>query len=107
TIRYRLPGLGEGLARGNAAVEIDAVARQGQVLGADAADQRQPRRELQPVLDRDRDIVELAVAVIRLRYAIETGHRIDHVDRVGRECVRVAFLAELDLVAACRQLRRE
>src|SRR5207244_3862328 len=66
-VGYRLPVLGEGLARGNRAVEIDAVAPQRQILGTNAADQRQPRRELQPVLDRDRDVVELAVTVIRLR----------------------------------------
>ena len=99
-IRHRVPGLREGLTRGEAAVEIRAVARQRQIFDADAADQREPGRDLQTVLERQRDIVEPAVADIRLRNAVKAGIGIEHGHRVGRKGVGIAFLLELDVVAA-------
>ena len=90
----------KGWPAGNAAVEIDAVARQRQVLDADAADQGKPRRDLQAVFERQRHIVEPAVADVRLRNAVKAGIGIEHGHRVGRKGVRVAFLLELDVVAA-------
>ncbi len=98
--RHRREGFCEGVAvrAAQIAVDIEGGARQFDGLEPDAADQRHGRRQLETVLERQRDIVDMREEVLGLLEAIEAAIGIDQADGIIGEGV---VLHGIELQAAC------